>query len=89
MKKCQNKKEKLEYIMRKKTALAFYFAAAVTAGLVGCSTPSKDPAYDKADTLPEYQQNSFQEYIADTKTWLTENRLFLTGNQHKLSLIHI
>ena len=37
MKKCQNKKEKLEYIMRKKTALAFYFAAAVTAGLVGLS----------------------------------------------------
>lgn len=34
MKKCQSKKEKLEYIMRKKTALAFYFAAAVTAGLV-------------------------------------------------------
>ncbi|NOI76061.1 lysophospholipase [Vibrio coralliilyticus] len=83
MKKCQSKKEKLEYIMRKKTALAFYFAAAVTAGLVGCSTPSKDPAYDKADTLPEYQQNSFQEYIADTKTWLTENRLFLTGNQQQ------
>ena len=85
MKTCQNqsKREKLEYMMRKKTALVFYFAAAVTAGLVGCSTPSKDPAYDKADTLPNYQQSSFESYLEETKAWLADNRLFMTDDQQQ------
>ncbi|MBN3575673.1 alpha/beta hydrolase [Vibrio neptunius] len=83
MKTYQSKTDKLEYMMRKKIALVFYVAAAVTAGLVGCSTPSKDPAYEKADTLPSYQQTSFESYVVDTKAWLMDNRLFMTADHQE------
>ena len=83
MKTYQSKTDKLDYVLRKKIALGFYVAAAVTAGLVGCSSPAKDPAYEKADTLPSYQQTSFESYVADTKAWLTDNRLFMTADHQE------
>lgn len=81
MKTYQNKKEKLEYMMRKKTALAFYLAAAATAVMVGCTSQSQDPAFDKAERLPSYSQSSFEQYVAETKQWLEHNRLFMTDDK--------
>lgn len=81
MKTYQSKKDKLDYMMRKKTAFAFYLAAAITTVMVGCTTQPKDPAYHKAEQLPSYQQTSFNQYIAETKLWLEQNRLFMTDNK--------
>ncbi|MFW7525414.1 alpha/beta hydrolase [Vibrio ostreicida] len=51
-----------------------------SAALLGCSAPSDDPAYDKAEALPDYQQGSFSEYVGATRAWLKQHRLFLTHN---------
>ncbi|MFM2587215.1 alpha/beta hydrolase [Vibrio sp. TBV020] len=67
--------------MRKKTAFAFYIAAATTAILVGCTTQPQDPAFEKAEQLPNYSQESFAQYTNETKDWLTQNRLFITNDK--------
>lgn len=81
MKKSQSKREKIEYIMRKRSAFAFYIAAAITTVIVGCSTPAQDPAYEKASALPDYDQASFSQYVAETKRWLAQNRVFMTEDK--------
>lgn len=81
MKKSQSKREKIEYVMRKKSAFAFYIAAAITTVIVGCSTPAQDPAYEKATSLPDYDQDSFSQYVAETKSWLEQNRIFMTEDK--------
>lgn len=80
MKTYRNKKEKIEYMMRKKSAFAFYIAAAVTTVMVGCSSQPTDPAFEKAESLPSYSQSSFSQYVSDTKAWLNENRHFVSSD---------
>ncbi|RTZ18348.1 alpha/beta hydrolase [Vibrio aquaticus] len=67
--------------MRKKTAIAFYLAAAATTVLIGCTAQPQDPAFQKAEHLPSYSQESFKQYIDETKNWLTDNRLFITNDK--------
>ncbi len=81
MKKSLNSQESIVYMKRKTVAFVFYIAAATTAALVGCSSSETDPAYDKAQALPNYTQQSFDAYVNETKQWLTENRLFITDDK--------
>tara|TARA_Y100001960_G_scaffold333679_1_gene440193 strand:- start:621 stop:1838 length:1218 start_codon:yes stop_codon:yes gene_type:complete len=81
MKKSQSKREKAEYLMRKKSAFAFYTAAAITSVILGCSNAPQDPAFDKADALPSYTQDSFEQYVDETKQWLALNRIFFTQDK--------
>lgn len=68
--------------MRKNTAFAFYLAAAATAlTVVGCTVQTQDPAFEKAQQLPNHAQESFAQYVDDTKQWLAQNRLFITDNK--------
>ncbi|WP_443088978.1 alpha/beta hydrolase [Vibrio sp. 16] len=81
MKKSQSKQEQTEYTTRKMSAFAFYLAATMTALIVGCSSPVEDPAYEKAAALPDYSQDSFAQYVAETKIWLEQHRLFITEDK--------
>jgi outer membrane biogenesis lipoprotein LolB len=68
--------------MRKKTAFAFYLAAAATALIVvGCTAHTQDPAFEKAQQLPSYTQQSFEQYLQETKQWLNDNRLFISDDK--------
>lgn len=67
--------------MGKKSAFAFYITAAIISVIVGCSNASQDPAFDKAEALPSYTQDNFKQYIEETREWLTQNRLFITGDK--------
>jgi len=75
--------------MRKKTAFAFYLAAAATALIVvGCTAQTQDPAFEKAQQLPSYTQQSFEQYLQETKQWLSENRLFISDDKEsELALV--
>lgn len=75
--------------MRKKTAFAFYLAAAATALIVvGCTAQTQDPAFEKAQQLPSYTQQSFEQYLLETKQWLSENRLFISNDKEsELALV--
>lgn len=68
-------------MMRKKPSITFFIAAAVTTILIGCNAQPQDPAFQKAEQLPSYAQESFAQYIKETKEWLNENRLFLTSDK--------
>lgn len=74
-------------MIKKTSTFVFYIAAAITTGLVGCATQQpQDPAFQKAKTLPSYSQATFTQYLDETKTWLEQNRLFLT--QDKQTELH-
>ena len=45
----------------------------------------QNPLYTPSDSLPKYNQNSFDEYIKDNMSWLKNNRIFLSKN-HDLEL---
>ncbi len=69
-------------MIRKTSTFVFYVAAVITTGLVGCAAQQPDdPAFQKADALPSYNQSSFAQYIDETKVWLESNRLFLTQDK--------
>ena len=56
--------------------------------LLGCSADIQAPEYESADSLPNYTQSSFAEYLASTREWLEQNRLFITAEkQSELSLV--
>ncbi|KOO11639.1 esterase, partial [Vibrio xuii] len=56
--------------------------------LLGCSADIQAPEYESADSLPHYTQSSFAEYLASTREWLEQNRLFITADkQSELSLV--
>jgi len=65
--------------MKKNTA--FIILALTSISLVGCSKKTIEPAYQKAERLPSFEQDSFDEYVTDTQQWLTSNRVFITDDQ--------
>ncbi|MDA0150137.1 alpha/beta hydrolase [Vibrio sp. LaRot3] len=68
--------------MRKRSAMVFYVAAAVTTGLIGCtSNQSADPHFQAAQALPSHTQASFSEYVNQTRQWLETNRIFMTTDK--------
>lgn len=75
--------EAKEYRMRKITAITFYVAAAVTTGILGCSTQPSEPSYQASQTLPEYTQPTFEQYTKETREWLSENRVFIGKDKNR------
>lgn len=67
--------------MNKITISTFSLVAVITAGLIGCSTPPQDPAFQASSNLPNYDQATFSAYVAETKQWLEQNRLFMTQDK--------
>nr|WP_232312746.1 alpha/beta fold hydrolase [Enterovibrio coralii] len=49
--------------------------------LTGCLRAPDEPLYQTSDSLPAYEQATFEEYVQETKQWLEENRVFLTNNE--------
>ncbi len=47
---------------------------------VGCSRAPDEALFQPSHSLPDYQQESFEGYIRETKIWLEANRVFLTDN---------
>lgn len=67
--------------MKSTITLVFCIVAIVTTGLIGCTTPPQDPAFQASKNLPDYDQATFSEYVEDTKQWLTQHRLFMTQDK--------
>jgi alpha-beta hydrolase superfamily lysophospholipase len=53
----------------------------ITIVTFGCSSSEPIAAYQKAQSLPSYQQQSFNQYVEETKQWLAENRVFITDDK--------
>lgn len=51
--------------------------------LIGCSQVNTDPNYQASDSLPGYSQDNFQQYIDETKQWLSQHRVFKTDDTEK------
>lgn len=51
--------------------------------LGACSQSTTNANYVPSDTLPNYSQSSFQQYVDETKQWLTEHRIFKSNNLKK------
>lgn len=51
--------------------------------LGACSQSTTDANYVPSDSLPNYSQSSFQQYVDETKQWLTEHRIFKSNNLEK------
>ncbi|WP_372880461.1 alpha/beta hydrolase [Psychromonas sp.] len=49
--------------------------------LQGCSGKADNPSYAASASLPRFNQASFSEYVADTRRWLEDNRVFISDNQ--------
>ena len=65
--------------------LSFYrmtFIASFTL-LMACSQSTTDPNYQASESLPSYSQDNFQQYIDETKLWLSQHRVFKTDDIEK------
>ena len=51
--------------------------------LGACSQSTTNANYVPSDTLPNYSQSSFQQYMDETKQWLTEHRVFKSNDLEK------
>ncbi|WP_413701935.1 alpha/beta hydrolase [Psychromonas sp. KJ10-10] len=58
-----------------------FFSAIVL--LTAYSQSSNDPNYQASKSLPDYSQDTFQQYIEDTKQWLLTHRVFKTEDIEK------
>ncbi|MGF1754457.1 alpha/beta fold hydrolase [Vibrio makurazakiensis] len=69
--------------MKKKAIMIAVPATLTIAVLLGCSAEVVEPAYEKSDQLPHYQQETFEQYATETRQWLAENRVFMTDNKRQ------
>ena len=60
--------------------IAFISAIAL---LTACSQSKTDPNYIASASLPSYSQDNFQQYVNETKQWLSQHRVFKTDNIEK------
>lgn len=51
--------------------------------LTACSQSNTNPNYQTSDSLPSYSQDNFQQYIDETKQWLSQHRVFKTDDIEK------
>ncbi len=49
--------------------------------LQGCARTADNPSYAAAASLPPFNQPSFREYVAETRRWLEDNRVFISDNR--------
>lgn len=57
--------------------------------LSACSQSKIDPNYQVSESLPNYSQDNFQQYINDTRVWLMNNRVFKTDDIEKELLANL
>tara|TARA_R110001583_G_scaffold308_1_gene2806 strand:- start:25 stop:1188 length:1164 start_codon:yes stop_codon:yes gene_type:complete len=64
---------------------SFYCIAFISsiALLTACSQSNTDPNFVASASLPSYSQDNFQQYIDETKQWLSQHRVFKTDNIEK------
>ncbi|MGR4069786.1 lysophospholipase [Halomonas sp. LR3S48] len=53
--------------------------------LASCALPPDTPHFQPSDSLPPYDQDSFDQYVRDTRAWIAENRAFLSDD-HNLEI---
>ncbi|MFQ3786480.1 alpha/beta hydrolase [Halomonas sp. A29] len=53
--------------------------------LTSCAMPPDSPHFQPSDSLPPYDQDSFDHYVRDTRAWIAENRVFLSDD-HNLEI---
>ena len=51
--------------------------------LTACSQSNTDPNFQASESLPSYSQDNFQQYIDETKQWLSQHRVFKTDDIEK------
>ena len=51
--------------------------------LTACSQSNIDPNYQVSESLPNYSQHNFQQYITETKEWLLAHRVFKANDIEK------
>ena len=51
--------------------------------ITACSQGNINPNYQVAESLPNYTQDNFQQYVDETKQWLLDHRVFKTGDIEK------
>lgn len=50
--------------------------------LISCSQVSnQNPLHTASAALPEYRQSDFQSYLSDTRTWLEQQRVFVSADK--------
>lgn len=46
-----------------------------------CAFPPDSALYEQSPDIPPYQQDSFEQYIAQTRDWITTHRVFITEDR--------
>ncbi|EPC03215.1 hypothetical protein L861_23180 [Litchfieldella anticariensis FP35 = DSM 16096] len=50
--------------------------------LVSCTVPPDSPLFQSSDNLPPYNQDSFDQYVRDTRAWIADNRAFISDDRN-------
>lgn len=58
------------------TLLAFTLSSLLAA----CAFPPETALYQQSPDIPPYQQDSFAEYVSETRDWIATHRVFLTDD---------
>ncbi|SDJ14970.1 alpha/beta hydrolase [Billgrantia gudaonensis] len=51
-------------------------------GLVSCALPPDSPLFQPSDSLPAYDQDSFDQYVSANRAWIADNRVFLSDDRN-------
>ncbi|WP_167408768.1 alpha/beta hydrolase [Vreelandella sulfidaeris] len=49
--------------------------------LTSCAVPPDSPSFQPSENLPRYDQESFDHYVHETRTWIADNRAFISENR--------
>ena len=53
--------------------------------LASCTVPPNSPRFQPSENLPPYEQESFDQYVRETRAWVADNRAFI-GENHDLEI---
>lgn len=43
--------------------------------------PPDSPSFQPSENLPRFDQESFDHYVSETRTWIADNRAFISENR--------
>lgn len=49
--------------------------------LTSCAVPPDFPGFQPSENLPRYDQESFDQYVHDTRAWIADNRAFISEDR--------
>ena len=49
--------------------------------LTSCAVPPDSPSFQPSENLPRFDQESFDHYVSETRTWIADNRAFISENR--------